>query len=41
MTNQNDPQGAGEMTQWLGALAALLEDLALIPSVYIIAHNCL
>lgn len=32
---------AGEVAQWLEALAALLEDLALIPSVYIIAHNFL
>ena len=33
--------GPGEMTQWLRAVAALLEDLGLIPSTHIAAHNCL
>lgn len=28
--------GAGEMTQWLKALIALLEDLGSIPSIYMV-----
>jgi hypothetical protein len=32
---------AGEMAQQLKALAALSEDLCLIPSTYLIAHNYL
>ena len=33
--------GAGEMTQWLGALAAFWGDLDLIPSAHMVAYNCL
>jgi hypothetical protein len=33
--------GAGEMAQWLRALAALSEDLDSIPSSHMAAHNCL
>jgi hypothetical protein len=33
--------GAGEMSQRLRALAALLEDLGSTPSTYMVAHNCL
>jgi hypothetical protein len=32
---------AGEVAQWLRALAALSEDLGLISSTYMAAHNCL
>jgi hypothetical protein len=35
------PQGAGEMTQLLGALAALPEDQDSIPRTHMVAHNCL
>lgn len=31
---------AGEVAQWLEALAALSEDLGSIPSIYVAAHNC-
>jgi hypothetical protein len=31
--------GAGEMVQWLRELTALPEDLGLIPSTYMVAHN--
>jgi hypothetical protein len=31
--------GAGEMTQWLKALTALLEVLSSIPSNHMVAHN--
>jgi hypothetical protein len=33
--------GAGEMAHQLGALAALPEDQASIPSTHMAAHNCL
>jgi hypothetical protein len=32
---------AGEMAQWSRALAALAEDLGLVPSTHMMAHNCL
>ena len=32
---------AGEITQQLGALAALPDVLVLIPSTHLVAHNCL
>jgi hypothetical protein len=32
-------KGAGEMAQWLRALASLPEDLGLIPSTHIRVHN--
>ena len=32
-------RGSGEMTQWLGPLAALLEDQGLIPRTYTVAHK--
>jgi hypothetical protein len=31
--------GKGEMAQWIRALAALAEDLGLIPSIHIMAHH--
>ena len=31
--------GAGEMAQWLRALAALPKDLSSIPSTHMAAHN--
>lgn len=34
-------RGDKDMTQQLGALAAPPEDLELIPSTYMAAHNCL
>jgi hypothetical protein len=34
-------RGAGEIVQWLGPLAALLEDPGSIPSIYMAAHTCL
>ena len=34
-----DSYGAGAMAQWSGALDALPEDLGLIPSNYLAAHN--
>jgi hypothetical protein len=33
--------GAGEMAQWLGALAVFPEDPESIPSPHMAAHNCL
>jgi hypothetical protein len=30
---------AGEMTQWLGTLSALPENLGSIPSTHMVAHN--
>lgn len=32
-------EGAGDMAQWLKALAALAEDLGLIPRTHVSAHN--
>jgi hypothetical protein len=32
---------AGEMAQWLGALAVLPEDTGSVPGTYMVAHNCL
>lgn len=32
---------AGEVAQWLEALAALSEDLGSIPSTWMAAHRCL
>jgi hypothetical protein len=32
---------AKEMAEWLRALAALPEDLGLIPSTHMVAYNCL
>ena len=34
-------RGAGELSQWLGALAALPEVPASTPSTHMFAHNCL
>ena len=31
--------GAEEMAQWFKALATLAEDLSLIPSIHMVAHN--
>ena len=36
---QKRPFRAGEMAQWLRALAVLPEVLSLIPSIYMVAHN--
>jgi hypothetical protein len=33
--------GAGDMAQWLRALAALSENLGSIPRIHMAAHNCL
>lgn len=33
--------GAGEMTQWLGALIALPKDLGSVPRMHIAVCNCL
>lgn len=38
---QTSKGGAGEMAQQLHALAALLEDPALIPRTLMVAHKCL
>jgi hypothetical protein len=37
----NLSSGAGELAQWLRVLVALEEDLGLIPSTYVVTHNCL
>lgn len=38
----NQRKGAGEMrTRWLKVLAALPEDLGLIPRVHLVSPNCL
>ena len=34
LTTKTDSTGAGEMAQWLGVLAALLEDWGSIPSIH-------
>ena len=36
---KNNKKGAGEMAQWLRALAALPEGLSLIPSTHMVAHS--
>jgi hypothetical protein len=36
-----DRYGAGEIVQWLRALAFLPEDLGSVLSTYIVVHNCL
>ena len=41
VTERKGIPGAGEMAQQLKALAALLEDLGSIPSIHMVAHNCL
>jgi hypothetical protein len=33
--------GAGEISQWLRALAALIEDQGSIHDIHMTAHNCL
>lgn len=33
--------GVGEMAEWLRILVVLSEDMGLIPSTHIAAHNCL
>lgn len=33
--------GTGELTQWLGVLSALPEDLDLDASTYVVVHNSL
>jgi hypothetical protein len=37
--NKKQKQGAGEMSQWIRALTALLEDLSSFPSNYMVAHS--
>ena len=39
-TSRFELYGAGEMAQWLRALAALPEDLGSNPSTHMAAHNC-
>ena len=31
--------GVREMTQWLSVLSALADDLSLVPSIHLVAHN--
>ena len=37
---KNKKPRAGELVQWLGALAALPQDWSLIPSTHMAVHNC-
>lgn len=41
MEGKRELLGAGEVTQWLGTLAAFLMDLDLISSAHMVAYNCL
>ena len=41
LVKKTTDEGAGEMTQWLRALIALVEDPGSIPITHMAAHNCL
>ena len=41
LISSNKPLGAGEMAQWLGALADLPEDFFVSQHPHQAAHNCL
>jgi hypothetical protein len=36
---QEAAQEAGEVAQWLGTLAALLENLSSVPNIHVVTHN--
>lgn len=39
ITEKKTAQGGGEIAQWLRVLAALPENLVLIPSAHMVAYN--